>query len=134
MQRACEVSASAPLCAPQTLPGLLRQKAYRKRTAGRLRLHFPGGAGFQIAVGLYALLQPAVKGGPTFLNTNNFQPLQVESALVCQDTGDPASLRMRLLLISGPCDTFASAPCEAIAVELAVSEHRTPCLCGAQAA
>ena len=72
------------LCA-QNLPGLLRQKAYRKRTAGRLRWQFPGG--FQLAVALYALVQPATRGGPTFLNANTNQPLQVESAMVCLDTG-----------------------------------------------
>jgi hypothetical protein len=69
----------------QTLPGLLRHKAYRKRTAGRARWQFPGG--FQLAVAYYALLQPATKGGPVFLNATNNQPLKVESALICQDTG-----------------------------------------------
>ena len=72
------------LCA-QKLPGLLRQKAYRKRTAGRVRWQFPGG--FQLAVALYALIQPAHKSGPTFLNARTNQPLQVESAMICNDTG-----------------------------------------------
>jgi hypothetical protein len=95
------LTALCSLVAPlQSLPGLLRQKTYRKRTAGRLRWHFPGG-GFQIAVGLYALLQPAVKSSPHFLNTNNYQPLQVESALVCQDTGAPYT--GALLMYTIPC-------------------------------
>ena len=69
----------------QTLPGLLRHKAYRKRTSGRARWHFPGG--FQMAVAYYALLQQAARGGPVFLNAASNEPLKVESALICQDTG-----------------------------------------------
>jgi hypothetical protein len=69
----------------QSLPGLLRHKAYRKRTSGRARWTFP--EGFQLAVAMYALVQPAAKSSPVSLNATNNEPLRIESALICQDTG-----------------------------------------------
>ena len=72
----------------QSLPGFTRQKAYRKRASGRARLAFPGG--FQLAVSMYSLVQPATKGSPVFLNAVNNEPLKVESAFIDQDTGAAA--------------------------------------------
>ena len=69
----------------QSLPGFTRHKAYRKRASGRARLSFPGG--FQLAVSMYSLVQPATKGSPVFLNAVNNEPLKVESAFIDQDTG-----------------------------------------------
>ena len=69
----------------QSLPGFTRHKAYRKRASGRARLGFPGG--FQLAVSMYSLVQPATKGSPVFLNAVNNEPLKVESAFIDQDTG-----------------------------------------------
>lgn len=70
---------------PQSLPGLLRHRGYRKRTAGKARLVFP--EGFQLAVAMYALIQPATKSSPVYLHAVKNEPLRVESALICQDTG-----------------------------------------------
>ncbi|EIE22641.1 ATP-dependent DNA helicase ii [Coccomyxa subellipsoidea C-169] len=69
----------------QSLPGLLRHRGYRKRTAGRARLVFP--EGFQLAVAMYALIQPATKSSPVYLHAVKNEPLRIESALICQDTG-----------------------------------------------
>ena len=82
----------------QSLPGFTRHKAYRKRASGRARLSFPGG--FQLAVSMYSLVQPATKGSPVFLNAVNNEPLKVESAFIDQDTG-------ALPVASPPC----SCPC-----------------------
>ena len=92
----------------QTLPGLLRHKAYRKRTAGRARWHFPGG--FQLAVAYYALLQPAYKGAPVFLNAASNEPLKVESALICQDTGGAQARPLAPLLCIMPAWQLSGAP------------------------
>ncbi len=70
----------------QSLPGLLRHRGYRKRTAGRARLVFP--EGFQLAVAMYALIQPATKSSPVYLHAVKNEPLRIESALICQDTGE----------------------------------------------
>ncbi|CAL8470635.1 g10177 [Coccomyxa elongata] len=69
----------------QSLPGLLRQRGYRKRTAGKARWIFP--EGFQLAVAMYALIQPATKSTPVYLHAIKNEPLRIESALICQDTG-----------------------------------------------
>lgn len=69
----------------QSLPGLLRQRGYRKRTAGKARWIFP--EGFQLAVAMYALTQPATKSTPVYLHAIKNEPLRIESALICQDTG-----------------------------------------------
>ena len=48
------------------------------------------GAGFEIAVALYAMIQPAVKGTYTYVKAQNNEPLRSETAYICNDTGEPA--------------------------------------------
>jgi len=74
---------------PQDLAGVIKQKAYRKRVLSRdVRWSF--GAGFEIAVALYAMIQPAVKGTYTYVKAQNNEPLRSETAYICNDTGEPA--------------------------------------------
>jgi hypothetical protein len=37
---------------------------------------------------MYSLIQPATKSTPVYLNATNNEPLRIESALICQDTGE----------------------------------------------
>ncbi|DBA83496.1 hypothetical protein WJX79_009209 [Trebouxia sp. C0005] len=68
------------------LAGIIRHKAYRKRVLSRdVRWSF--GAGFEIAVALYAMIQPAVKGTYTYVKAQNNEPLRSETAYICNDTG-----------------------------------------------
>ena len=71
------------------MAGVIKQKAYRKRVLSRdVRWSF--GAGFEIAVALYAMIQPAVKGTYTYVKAQNNEPLRSETAYICNDTGEPA--------------------------------------------
>lgn len=41
------------------------------------------GTGFEIAVALYAMIQPAVKGTYTYVKAQNNEPLRSETAYIC---------------------------------------------------
>lgn len=44
---------------------------------------------------MYSLIQPATRSSPVYLHAVKNEPLRIESALICQDTGgSPGSLHL----------------------------------------
>lgn len=83
-----------PVKAPPPMQGLwdvVRKKAYRKRTSGRVRLVL--GPGVELAVALYTLLHAAAKGSTVLLHAESNEELRSENALICMDTGALAGHR-----------------------------------------
>lgn len=72
-------------CALQTLSSAVRQKAYKKRALGSMRMTFS--SDLDIAVQLFAMVQPAKRPSPQWLEARNTQPLRSETAYICNDTG-----------------------------------------------
>ncbi|KAK9829077.1 hypothetical protein WJX72_003765 [[Myrmecia] bisecta] len=68
-----------------SLHSAIHQKAYKKRVLSSLRWHF--GDHFQIAIQLFALIQPATKSATIPLMGQTNEPVRSEAAFICTDTG-----------------------------------------------
>ena len=112
----------------QDLAGVIKQKAHRKRVLSRdVRWSF--GAGFEIAVALYAMIQPAVKGTYTYVKAQNNEPLRSETAYICNDTGKPArEHRAALPFFSGQDRLFTGQHCLSLVGRTGFSQGSIACV------
>ena len=85
------------------------------------------GAGFEIAVALYAMIQPAVKGTYTYVKAQNNEPLRSETAYICNDTGEPACKhRVAFPFSSGQNRLFTGQHCLSLVGRAAFSQAALP--------
>lgn len=85
----------------QDLSVTIRQRAYKRRVLTRTMLAFS--ERFQIAVAVYALVQPATKTSYQWVHRRDLGQLRSETALICADTGE-----LMLCRLGAACPAFCA--------------------------